>query len=579
VAGAIAAAGFYVLGRYLFDGEVTCGRPFAMTAVPLVLGVLTAATFVFIGLASAEMADEDLEWWGRVGSCVLIVGVGWLVLTALVYYGPGALRVLRGYIEHTVPGVATHERADGAIGLFTSALGGISAYLARTQTADKPGESPLAKRLVMALAAPVFVVLLFASWPGSTRKCWRQSSSARQHHDPARFVQANYLVRSFFSLRCSWGLVCSPARSCRQPILVAWHIRQRLIRAFLGASRPAGRPPNPFTGFDPPMTSGVRPRRSAPILVVNMTLVVARPRACAASQSRTVHSKPALRRRAVARLSADQCVEQARSARDVARHRDGDFRAAPHPNDRSAPAPTFLLTLFNARLGAWLGNPGPRGERTWRYNEPQQDAVPLIREMLGRTGSASPHVYLSDGGHCENLGLYQMLLRRTRYILVSDAASDEDYIFEDLARAIRLARIDLGISVVFEQPVSFDREHHGRGNAHVAVGRILYSEVDGPAAEDGILIHVKATLSGDEPLDVINYGKAHPAFPHESTANQWFDEAQFESYRMLGYHSIARVTAGYRGPSQCPTSSNGSRADASRASLPQTPSAVQPLET
>ena len=60
-------------------------------------------------------------------------------------------------------------------------------------------------------------------------------------------------------------------------------------------------------------------------------------------------------------------------------------------------------------------------------------------------------------------------------------------------------------------------------------GEFCIRRLDGPAAEDGILIYVKATLSGDEPLDVIHYGKAHPAFPHESTADQWFDEAQFES--------------------------------------------------
>jgi len=58
------------------------------------------------------------------------------------------------------------------------------------------------------------------------------------------------------------------------------------------------------------------------------------------------------------------------------------------------------------------------------------------------------------------------------------------------------------------------------------------------------MIYVKATLSGDEPLDVINYGKAHPAFPHESTADQWFSESQFESYRALAFHSLREITGG-----------------------------------
>ena len=131
-----------------------------------------------------------------------------------------------------------------------------------------------------------------------------------------------------------------------------------------------------------------------------------------------------------------------------------------------------------------------------------------------------------------------------------DAGCDQDYAFEDLAIAIRHARIDLGIRVVFDQGIPMDREHHGRGNPHAAVGRILYTDVDGPAATDGILVYVKATLSGDEPLDVLNYSKGHPAFPHESTADQWFDEAQFESYRMLGDHSIEELVRGGDGGSR-----------------------------
>jgi hypothetical protein len=53
-----------------------------------------------------------------------------------------------------------------------------------------------------------------------------------------------------------------------------------------------------------------------------------------------------------------------------------------------------------------------------------------------------------------------------------------------------------------------------------------------------VLLYPKATLSGDEPVDVLNYGAAHADFPHETTANQWFGESQFESYRMLGLHTV-----------------------------------------
>jgi hypothetical protein len=155
-------------------------------------------------------------------------------------------------------------------------------------------------------------------------------------------------------------------------------------------------------------------------------------------------------------------------------------------------------------------------------------------------------VYLSDGGHFENLGLYEMVVRRCAYIVVSDAGCDIDYVFEDLGNAIRKIRIDLGIPIEFPDGIAIDAARQGNGNEHGAIGRIGYSAVDG-AVKDGVLIYLKATRSGDEPVDVQNYAAAHPAFPHESTANQWFGESQFESYRMLGLHTIEAVAGEYDG--------------------------------
>jgi hypothetical protein len=71
--------------------------------------------------------------------------------------------------------------------------------------------------------------------------------------------------------------------------------------------------------------------------------------------------------------------------------------------------------------------------------------------------------------------------------------------------------------------------------ASCAVGAIRYSNVD-PDGLDGTLLYIKPAIVGSENADVLNYRKANPAYPHQSTADQWFDEAQFESYRALGYH-------------------------------------------
>jgi hypothetical protein len=155
-------------------------------------------------------------------------------------------------------------------------------------------------------------------------------------------------------------------------------------------------------------------------------------------------------------------------------------------------------------------------------------------------------VYLSDGGHFENLGLYEMVARRCHFIVVSDAGCDADYAFADLGNAIRKIRIDLGIPIEFPKGIHIDAAHVRKGNSHGAIGVIRYSVIDGKV-EDGVLVYLKATLSGDEPVDVANYGAAHPDFPHESTANQWFGESQFESYRTLGIHTLDAVAGDYNG--------------------------------
>jgi hypothetical protein len=164
-------------------------------------------------------------------------------------------------------------------------------------------------------------------------------------------------------------------------------------------------------------------------------------------------------------------------------------------------------------------------------------------EMFGLTSENERWVYLSDGGHFENLGLYEMVRRRCRVIVVSDAGCDPDYQFEDLGNALRKIWIDLGVAIDFvgldrlkkrfkERPTPATEEPYW------AVGRIRYRRADDDG-EDGWLLYIKAGLNGTEPMDVISYAMTHSTFPHETTANQFFAESDFEGYRRLG-HEIAR---------------------------------------
>src|SRR5690606_32555715 len=190
------------------------------------------------------------------------------------------------------------------------------------------------------------------------------------------------------------------------------------------------------------------------------------------------------------------------------------------------------------RLGLWFGNPAD--DHTWQRSDPALGVGPLLRELLGLATDDNPYVYLSDGGHFENLGLWSMVQRRCGVIIVSDAGCDPAYTFDDLSNAVRRIRLDLGIPIEFEQ-IDMSKARQGNGNAHVAVGTIRYRVVDGPGAPDGLLLYIKATLSGDEPVDIRNFAVRDGAFPHDPTSQQFFDEDRFESYRALGDHSVAAL--------------------------------------
>ncbi|HEY7790622.1 MAG TPA: hypothetical protein VIC33_08940 [Vicinamibacterales bacterium] len=557
ISGAVAMAGLTWLA-VLLKGAA-CRPIYVTTAFPLFVAVLMAGAFVFMGVAGSDMDDADLEWWSRSVAWFLMVGVVWLLIGLVVFQGPVLLRMIRGVLRDVLG--LTPGHAAAAIPVITSVLGAAAAVLGRSIGRVGEGRAPVGRRLAFGLAAPAFAVLLLSSlsWLNEWAIARIHGGFASAGLSAVAACGSDSILREA-SLLAAVYLVFGMLMGVFVPVnKFSLHgmYRNRLIRSFLGASRPGRRRhPNPFTGFDPADDVSLAELKviARPFLVVNMTLD---------KIAQAAHGR--LHRKAESFTATPLHVG---SASDGLGYRPADEYAAarragggglslgtaitisgaaasPNMGAFSTPALTFLLTLFNARLGIWLGNPGTAGRRTWRSTEPRLDAAPILREMLGLTTDRSPYVYLSDGGHFENLGLYQMVLRRCRYVLVSDASCDPSYTFDDLATAIRQIRIDLGIPIVFDDGCPIDAAHQGNGNPHAAAARILYREVDGPEAEDGVLIYLKATLCGREPIDVINYGKSHPAFPHESTANQWFDEAQFESYRMLGLHSVHEMAASY----------------------------------
>jgi hypothetical protein len=170
----------------------------------------------------------------------------------------------------------------------------------------------------------------------------------------------------------------------------------------------------------------------------------------------------------------------------------------------------------------------------------QAQAQALLREALGRTDAEQDFVFLSDGGHFENLGLYEMVLRRCKYIIVCDATADDHYAFGDLANAVRKIRVDLGVPIEPLVTKYIGPQKDEKYGKYCATGKILYSNVDG-GDSFGRLLYIKPALYSDCPPDVRNYGNESKSFPHENTMDQFFSESQFESYRALGRHIIGKI--------------------------------------
>jgi hypothetical protein len=218
---------------------------------------------------------------------------------------------------------------------------------------------------------------------------------------------------------------------------------------------------------------------------------------------------------------------------------------SPNQGFSTQPALAFLMTLFNVRLGWWLANT----RKPWIWPSELDQPTPnfglryLLSELFGYSDDTSNYVSLSDGGRFDNMGLYELVRRRCSLIVICDGEQDEKTTFEGMGLAIAKARIDFGVEIVFP-PAAIEaltpNSTTGRSASHFAVGTIVYppppggdSGVDGKRYS-GRIIYLKTAFVGDEPIDLRHYKRDHPAFPQESTVNQWFTEPQFESYRRLG---------------------------------------------
>lgn len=197
------------------------------------------------------------------------------------------------------------------------------------------------------------------------------------------------------------------------------------------------------------------------------------------------------------------------------------------------PAVTFLMSALNLRLGLWV--PHPRNRFRGYYVFPGRF---FLFELFGRSRANAWNVHLSDGNHFENFGLYELIRRHVRYIIVSDCGADPEVAFDDLANVLRRVREDFGVEVEIDvRPLRPDANRIS--SQHAVVGTIHYNGITG--MDKGTIVYFKPSLSGDEPPDVLQYRTRNRAFPHETTGDQFYDEPQWESYRRLGEHAARSV--------------------------------------
>ncbi|MBI2525946.1 MAG: patatin-like phospholipase family protein [Candidatus Rokubacteria bacterium] len=520
----------------------------AALAVPLVLAAVLVAATLFIGFASRMTSDEDREWWSRAGAWIMIAMVGWSVPSAIVIWGPEWIADLKRWV--------------GSLGGVAAAVTVLLGASARTAASERTERSSKLLSLVRArapvLAAPVLAacIAVFLSmgtdwalvgldWVRAKLPSWAAPATALPR-DATRHSEIVAGADVWLVLALIVGLVVvsvamSVVVNVNKFSLHAMY-RNRLIRAYIGASR-VPRRPNRFTGFDREDNVYLRDLQVVrPLHVVNMALnLVAGDKL--AWQERKAETFTITKLHAGSyhvgyRPSGDYGGPSGMSLGTAVAI--SGAAASPNMGYHSSPLVTFLMTLFNARLGWWLGNPGVHGAYTYRNRSPRLAFLAILAEALGLTNDRRRYVYLSDGGHFDNLGLVEMILRRCQIVVVSDAGCDPQCGFDDLGSAIRKIRIDLGVEIEME---AMKMRPRGRGpGACCAVGRIRYSAVDGTsAADDGWLVYVKPALGGGEPADVVAYARRSKEFPQEPTADQWFSESQFESYRRLGLWEIEAI--------------------------------------
>lgn len=511
--------------------------------VLLVFGITVVARMAFLG---KFFPDERREWWGRMGATINKWAFIWMLLAAATLV-----------IHDTLGPFMKTLKAPASIGGWMALVGATvkAAFSGKTSgKEEKKGFQAIGLDLLSSAGPYIFIAGLLIFLP--------------QLIDP---LMKKSIFPGFLDLKVGYKLGILLGMFLVLGTYLSWKLgvnefsmhhfyRNRLVRAYLGATRrnpSRQKTANPFTNFDKmddeklaAFTNNKGYYGPYPVLntALNATQVadlsrqdrkaesfIFSPLYCGFDFSRVRSSaNPRSKSYDYGMRPTEQYAYPGGPAIGTAMAISG---AAVNPNQgyHSSAGTAFLLTVFNVQMGWWIGNPR---KSNWKDSDPDFALGYIFSNLSGQSSTKQPFVCLSDGGHFDNMGLYEMVRRRCSFIVVSDAEQDDKFTCEGFANAIRCCRIDLGAEIDIDISDIIKRKD-SLSAGHFAFGKIRFS---GEATASGTLLYIKSSITGDEPVDITEYAANNQTFPHQTTADQFFNERQFESYRKLGMHIAQLIT-------------------------------------
>ncbi len=513
--------------------------------VPLTLEVFSFTVIARMALLGKYFPDERREWWGRIGAYIHRISFLWILISASTLLGADLVKY-----AFDKWGATSIAATGGWMALVGSSVK--AAFSAKT--AGKGNEKGTYSTFLNMLskAGPyLFVLGLLILLPALISPLLRLENRVfidLGYAAPGIEIQ-NILIIIF----CAAGAYLLAIQLGVNEFSMYNFYRNRLVRAYLGGTRRSTdrqQTANPFTGFDM-LDDEMLYKLShdfgyyGPYPVLNCALNASQ------GQGLDRHDRKA-ESFIFSPLFCGFDFSMAKSSADKVKSYDYAYRqtknyaftegptigtamaisgAAVNPNQgyHSSSATAFLLTIFNAQMGRWLGNPR---KGNWQDADPTSGLGYIISNLVNKTSTRDKFVALSDGGHFDNMGLYEMVRRKCPYIILCDAEQDGEFTCEGLANAIRRCRIDFGAEIKIDISKITNRPDGKHSEVHYALGEITYVGDN----QTGILLYIKSSIDGKEPVDVHEYALKNKTFPHQTTADQFFDEEQFESYRKLGLH-------------------------------------------